>query len=204
MTQEGEARIPAFVELVTFGHVASGRSERIDERVRLIDLLAGGDEHLVLRDAVVQAVRPGLPIIAEVDPLLVSRRHVVLATVIEPANVVRLRRELHRTELVEKVAHPVTVFAPPYRVEGLLHLAPEVTLSRYLPKLLTGFFALTAAVILHEQGALHWRREIVVVNGSVAQLVCPQEAVRSEERPTGTDDTPRPPRSPFAPPDDAA
>jgi hypothetical protein len=171
----------------------------VNERVRLIDLLKQEDEHLVLHDAVVQAMRPGLPVVAEVEPLLISRHHIVLATVIESPKILRLRREFHRTELIDKVTHPVTLFVPPYRVDGLLHLAPSVDIGSSLPKFLATFFPLTAVTIRHEQGMLRWKREIVVVNGSVVQLACPAEAVRAQEATPAA-----PPRSPLGSPDDAA
>lgn len=199
VTWSDEPRSAAFVEVVTFGHIASGQSDDVNERVRLIDLLKQDQEHIVLHDAVVQAVRPGLPVVAEVEPLLISRRHIVLATVIESPKILQLRREFHRTELVDKVTHPVTLFVPPYRVDGLLHLAPGVDVGLSLPRLLATFFPLTSATIRHEQGALRWKREIVVVNGSVVQLACPSEAVRAERAAPAA-----PPQSPLDPPDDAA
>ncbi|HXF51177.1 MAG TPA: hypothetical protein VNM43_05810 [Dehalococcoidia bacterium] len=199
MTSTSGLGSAAFVEVVTFGHIASGRSDDVNERVRLIDLLRQRGEHIVLRDAVVQSVRPGLPVVAEVDPLLISRHHIVLATVIEPANIVRLRQQVHRTELVDKVTHPVTLFVPPYRVDGLLHLAPEADVGLSLPNLLATFFPLTSVTILHELGTLRWKRPVVVVNGSVVQLACPSEAVRAEQAAPAA-----PPRSPIGSPDDAA
>lgn len=198
MTSTSAPEHAAFVEVVTFGHIASGRSDDVNERVRLIDLLQQAVEHIVLRDAVVHTVRPGLPVVAEVDPLLISRHHIVLATVIEPPNIVRLRQQVHRTELVDKVTHPVTLFVPPYRVDGLLHLAPGVEVGLSLPRLLSTFFPLTSVTIRHELGMLRWKRDVVVVNGSVVQLACPSEAVRAEQAAA------TPPRSPLGSPDDAA
>jgi hypothetical protein len=199
VTSVEEPRTPAFVEVVTFGHIASGRSDDVNERMRLIDLLRQDEEYIVLHDAVVQAMRPGLPVVAEVEPLLISRQHIVLATVIESPKVLQLRREFHRTELVDKVTHPVTLFVPPYRVDGLLHLAPAADPGASLPKFLTTFFPLTAVTIRHELGMLRWKREVVVINGSVVQLACPSEAVRAQGAAPAA-----PPRSPLGSPDDAA
>ncbi len=199
MPSAEEPRNAAFVEVVTFGHIASGRSEDVNERVRLLDLLKQDTAHIVLHDAVVQAVRPGLPVVAEVEPLLISRRHIVFATVIESPKILQLRREVHRTELVDKVTHAVTLFVPPYRVDGLLHLPPGADVGSSLPRMLATFVPITSATIRHEQGTLWWKREIVVVNGSVVQLACPSEAVRSERAAPAA-----PPQSPLKPPDDAA
>ncbi len=193
---------PAFVEIVTNGHIASGRCEEVNARMRLIDVLLSPDDTIALHDATVQSIRPGLPTTAEIDVLLIRRQHVLAASVIESANVLQLRREFHRTELLEKAPHEITMFAPPFWIEGLIHIAPNASVTATLPKLLQGFFPVTAATIRHELGAMTWKRDIVVVNGPSVHLVCPLEAVHNDRAGLTAARMPAPPR--FFEPDDAA
>jgi hypothetical protein len=148
-----------------------GRTAAVGGSARLVDVL-NQSERLVLTDCKVY------PLGRDAGPLSfgvtcsVARNRIIWARPIETANRQDARRRATLHDRVSKDPRPVSVLAPPFRMQGLVHFPEAVDLSLAAGWLARGFLSLTKAeIVVDGEGELRWETDVIAVNGTLADVI---------------------------------
>ena len=172
VTTDGSARF-SVVELVTQTYVVSGRCRSLTENMRLVDLLNHpGIIHLRLFEAKVCDLARSREMTASEGHMFLDKMRVVFASIDESPEEVTRRQSAHDADHVEKGGHEVLIFAPPFRVAGMIHMVKEADPEIILPRLFGGFLAVTGAKVTCEHDdRLVWERDLLAVNGRHIDMI---------------------------------
>jgi hypothetical protein len=164
----------AAVEIVTQSYAITGCCHGLTQEMRLIDLLNNPQvTHLLLDGVKVREIASSREVIAGDGPFIINKDSVVFARSLESPLAEEKRRETHRVDVVERAAHLMLVFAPPFRILGNVYLVKDADFSVAVPKLFDRFLAMTETKAICEgEGALAWEGKFIVVNGRRIEMVC--------------------------------
>jgi len=173
-TPENPGSTVAAVEIITEGQGIIGNCRGLNERLRLVDLLNNPEIiHLQLADVKVRQLLSSREVIAADGPMFIDKASVVLGRSLASPEEEARRSEAHRLDHVQKEKQLMLVFAPPFRIQGNIHIIKDADLTVVLPKLFEGFLAITEAKTIHEaECGLAWDDEFIVVNGRHIEMVC--------------------------------
>ncbi len=160
------------VEFFTQAYIVSGRCRGLTENMRLVDLLNHPEiVHLRLFEAKVCDLADSREMTVGEGHMFLDKTRVAFASIDESPEEVARRQRAHELDRVEKESRKVLAFATPFRVEGTIHVVKEADQEVVLPRLLSGFFAVTGAKVTCEHDdRLVWERDLLVVNGRCVEM----------------------------------
>jgi hypothetical protein len=163
----------AAVEIITSSYAVRGNCRGLTEQLRLLDLLNNPEiTHLQLSDVAVGGLREAAEIVSGPGPMFIDKESVIIGRSLASAEEEARRNEAHRFDYVEKEKYLMLIFAPPYRVLGNVYMVKEADLTIALPRLFSGFLAVTEVQTFHEgEPGLKWQGDFMVVNGRAINMV---------------------------------
>jgi len=164
------------------GQLASGHTEQVGERRRLVDVLNSPEEIFELEAATVASTPGAKP---RAFPKLAIEKRAILAAIPRETKEQARRRVVLATVVgrVATVRAPLTLLVPPLTIEGVAHVAPGVGRLRADPEIFAHFFSMTNATIHFPDGPTLEALPVALVNREAVAAVSLMEREPAAAKP---------------------
>jgi hypothetical protein len=158
------------IEVATTSAIFTGRCAAYEHFARLADALRQLPILVLTECKVLPIWRPTTPIAAGVT-CHVPVSHIVWARPLEEPAGAAGDREGSEDDVVQKVPHPLAAIAPPFLIQGSVHLVQGADPTIAFEHLAQGFLAITdAKVVCGGNEATAWDAQFIVLNGLLVEV----------------------------------